>query len=76
MDDKDFTMYECMGQPMKQMMDAWLDGVRDPMTDPKWRRKQRIKKFFRRLVLVLKWASIVSIIGVVVSLIAKILNDK
>lgn len=71
MEDMNFTMYECMGQPVKEMMAIWLSAVRDPATDPKWRRKQRIKRFFIRLVSGFKLASIVFVVGLIVSLVVK-----
>ena len=70
-----FTMYECLGHPMKQMMNAWIVGIKDPMTDPKWRRKQRLKRFIKRLISFAKKAFVVAAIWMTVVSIIKLLKD-
>lgn len=59
------NMYEYMGEPIKQCVDAWLNAVRDPMTDPKWRRKQRLKRIWRRVVSIFKIAVTATVIWVI-----------
>ena len=43
-------MYEYMGQPIKSIMDSWISGIKDLATDPKWRRRQRIKRICKKLL--------------------------
>ena len=59
------NMYEYMGEPIKQCVDAWLNAVRDPMTDPKWRRKQRLKRIWRRVVSIFKIVVTATVIWVI-----------
>lgn len=73
--ESNFTMYECLGHPTKQMMDAWIKGIKDPMTDPKWRMKQRLKRFVKRLISIAKRAFVMTAVWMIVVNIIKLLKD-
>lgn len=44
------NLYENMGDPAKSITGAWISGIQDPATDPKWIRKQRMERLFRRFL--------------------------
>lgn len=69
-------MYECMGSPVKGCVDSWIDAIRDPMTDPRWRRKQRLKKAWSYIVSILKKVAIGLIGLMVLKTIVKVIRNK
>lgn len=69
-------MYECMGGPVKECVGSWLNAIRDPMTDPRWGRKQRLKKAWSYVVSILKKATIGLIGLMVLKTIVKVIRNK
>ena len=61
------TRYEYMGEPIKSIMESWLIGVKDPATDPKWRRRQRIKRVCKKALKVVLLATGVSAVILLVN---------
>lgn len=57
---------ECLGGPVRETMLNWMDCIKDPASDPKWRRKQRLKRIGKRVLSVLKIVSTV-VIGSIVT---------
>lgn len=69
-------LYEYTGEPVKQCMDAWLNGIRDPMTDPKWRRKQRLKRIWRKIVSIFKPVAVITLMWAILRLVTKVVRNK
>lgn len=69
-------LYEYTGEPVKQCMDAWLNCIRDPMTDPKWRRKQRLKRIWRRIVSIFKMVAVTTVIWTTLRIVIKTIRNK
>lgn len=64
--NEDIRLYEYMGEPVKSICLSWIEGTKDPATDPRWLRRQRMKRIGKKILSIFSKVAIIVLVGIII----------